>query len=460
MIIRYVPHQCKIQLQIIVRSEVTTMDVAAQLYNAVANDDINTLRDLLQNGADPDEMYQDMQNISSMNILHICANKGRLECAKLLVDAGATIKIRDQWGMTPVAYSVISNYPDVTDFLLSRCPDAGNTWDKFGKAPIHSALEYDRLECLEILLKHSAEVNIATMQGITPLMCLCATTDITHKKVMMSMLLDAGATIDCKDLGTKRTALQYAAIKKNVEDVETLISMGADVNTTDASGRTPLTNVMIENIRKSSDKSKIDDDVMAIIILLIQAGADLNMRICEHSNPLMVATLVGSESLMRLFLDFGASTDVNLATGITPLLAAVSQKNLSLAKLLVSSNCRLDVSGYVKVRRREEHEFDPFELAVHLELWDFVEIFVAFGYNLSKHTYLADSCHDQDVPARLKDNPEMLNLLRQLASAPLSLSRIAALCVRRCLSYTVNQRVHDLPLPTAIKMDILMSDIL
>ena len=94
---------------------------------------------------------------------------------------------------------------------------------------------------------------------------------------------------------------QYAAVKKNVQDVQTLIGLGANVNTVDASGRTPLTNVMFENIRKGSDKSFVDDDVMAIIVMLMQAGADLNMRFCEYSNPLMMATLLGSEPLMKIF---------------------------------------------------------------------------------------------------------------------------------------------------------------
>ena len=206
---RHVP---RIRALLIVRTESAKMEVSAQLYNAVADNNVDLLRTLLENGADPNELYEDMQNISSMNILHICANKGRIECAKLLVDAGAEVITRDQWGMTPVAYSVISNHPPVTDFLLSRCPRAANSFDKFGKSAIHTAIEYDRLESLEILLKHSADVNIGTMQGITPLMCLCGSKNVSNKERMMTMLIEAGTVIDNKDLGTKRTALQVKKI--------------------------------------------------------------------------------------------------------------------------------------------------------------------------------------------------------------------------------------------------------
>ena len=65
-----------------------------------------------------------------------------------------------------------------------------------------------------------------------------------------------------------------AAVNKNVEAVELLLSVGSNPNTVDTAGRCPLTNVILEHIRVHG-KHDIDPDVMSIIILLIQSGMEM-----------------------------------------------------------------------------------------------------------------------------------------------------------------------------------------
>ena len=49
---------------------------------------------------------------------------------------------------------------------------------------------------------------------------------------------------------------------------------------------------------------------MTIIVLLTQAGADLDLAVCEYSNPLVTAAFLQAPLLVRFFLDQGAEPNI------------------------------------------------------------------------------------------------------------------------------------------------------
>lgn len=104
--------------------------------------------------------------------------------------------------------------------------------------------------------------------------------------------------------------LQHAALTRKTKLVEMFLDAGADVNAVDGSGKTPLTCLMSEFIRPHTKFEDINPDVMAIIIMLMQAGADLNLTICEPSNALITAILLQIEPLVRYFICEGAQIDI------------------------------------------------------------------------------------------------------------------------------------------------------
>jgi ankyrin repeat protein len=86
--------------------------------------DPDLLRLLLQSGMNPD-----LPNWLHMTPLHdLCGRDGRgrpqphrIECANILLDAGATISARDEdYRSTPLAWAARANLPDMVELLLSR----------------------------------------------------------------------------------------------------------------------------------------------------------------------------------------------------------------------------------------------------------------------------------------------------------------------------------------------------
>ena len=58
--------------------------------------------------------------------------------------------------------------------------------------------------------------------------------------------------------------------------VQFLLNCGADPNSIDNSGRTPVSNIIWEHIRTHPGKREVDPDVMTIIHLLFIAGSSLD----------------------------------------------------------------------------------------------------------------------------------------------------------------------------------------
>lgn len=52
------------------------------LYYAVIENNVARLTELLQQGGNVDEFYEDTMNISSKSLLHVCCGKGNVECLK------------------------------------------------------------------------------------------------------------------------------------------------------------------------------------------------------------------------------------------------------------------------------------------------------------------------------------------------------------------------------------------
>ena len=179
--------------------------------------------------------------------------------------------------------------------------------------PLVYAARENCLECVELLLKAGANVNLQTNYGWTPL--LTATQNRHYK--LAAYLLDHGANPNIVNNGGW-SPLYLATDNRNIE--------GGDYPV-----RTP------------------DMDHLAYIKLLIAKGANVNQRVCgpastpthcvgdstetrtnftmqwlfeDGATPFLRAAQSGDVELMKLLLDHGADPHINTAHDVTPLAVA------------------------------------------------------------------------------------------------------------------------------------------
>lgn len=150
---------------------------------------------------------------------------------------------------------------------------------------------------------------------------------------------------------------------------------------------------------------------------------------------------------------------LSVISGITPLHAAIGNRDLQTTQLLLRYNASVAAKAMIRHKRQEERLCDPFEMAVDLLQWDIVNLLTEYGYNLSQHEYLRDSVFYDTIPAALKNDPSMFALLQETARKPPSLQKLVVLRVRDILKIDIPNKVQSLSLPNSLKSDISMVEI-
>lgn len=152
-----------------------------ELFKAVTNGDISTVKALLDRGANVNAVEEKY----GITPLHMAAYQGNMELVQLLLDRGANI----------------------------------NAKDKEGEAPLHSASNNGQLQVVKLLINKGADINSRTNHGWTPLHYAAA----IGSKEVAAILISRGANIKVR-ANDGKTTLDWAATKGHKEVVELLKS--------------------------------------------------------------------------------------------------------------------------------------------------------------------------------------------------------------------------------------------
>ncbi|XP_028336712.1 fibronectin type 3 and ankyrin repeat domains protein 1 isoform X1 [Physeter macrocephalus] len=167
---------------------------------------------------------------------------------------------------------------------------------------------------VKILVSNGTDVNLQNGSGKDSLMLACYAGHLD----VVKYLRRHGASWDTRDLGGC-TALHWAADGGHCSVIEWMIKDGCEVDIPDAgSGWTPLMRVSAV-----SGNQKVAS-------LLIDAGADVNMKDKDGKTPLMVAVLNNHEELVQLLLDKGADASVKneFGKGVVEMARVFDRKNV------------------------------------------------------------------------------------------------------------------------------------
>ncbi|ELR51222.1 Fibronectin type 3 and ankyrin repeat domains protein 1, partial [Bos mutus] len=182
--------------------------------------------------------------------------------------------------------------------LLVRILQGGNVKvdvpNKFGFTALMVAAQRGYTRLVKILISHGTDVNLQNGSGKDSLMLACYAGHLD----VVKYLRRHGASWDTRDLGGC-TALHWAADGGHCNVIEWMIGDGCEVDAVDAGSRwTPLMRVSAVSGNQE------------VASLLIDAGADVNVKDKDGKTPLMVAVLNNHEELVQLLLDRGADANV------------------------------------------------------------------------------------------------------------------------------------------------------
>lgn len=130
-------------------------------------------------------------------------------------------------------------------------------------------------------------------------------------------LVKGGAAIDeTNDNG--ETALSWAVYHCDVATTRTLVELGADVDHANHLGYSPLM-LTATPLRGKTLEEGTSEQRTTIARLLIEHGADVNLRSSNGKSALHFAALHGNADLIRILLDGGANPSSQDSQGFTPL---------------------------------------------------------------------------------------------------------------------------------------------
>ncbi|GMI85469.1 hypothetical protein HRI_002216200 [Hibiscus trionum] len=121
--------------------------------------------------------------------LCLAARKGEVRAIQRLIENGAAINGRDQYGWTALHRVSFKGRTDAVKMLIGKGIDI-NSRDEDGYTALHCAVESGHAEVVELLVKKGADVESRTNKGIKPLQIA----DSLHYAGISRILIHGGAT--------------------------------------------------------------------------------------------------------------------------------------------------------------------------------------------------------------------------------------------------------------------------
>jgi ankyrin repeat protein len=212
------------------------------------------------------------------------AREGCVECAKLLIAAGADPDLEDPHRVTPLNMALLNLHFEFAKYMIEAGADV-NKWDFYGRSPIYMA----------------ADVSTLPTKGNGAMAVLPSEDKLTALDVA-NLLFEKGANPNIqlkrrppyRDVPQDRsgdvilaqgaTALLRAARAGDAPFVDLLLKHGALVDLASKEGVTPLMAAAgVEfGTRVTRGRNRTNEGVLATMTLLLDAGANINARMVNE----------------------------------------------------------------------------------------------------------------------------------------------------------------------------------
>ena len=286
--------------------------------------------------------------MNDFTALHKAVDKGHVDVVQVLIDAGAEVDAKNKWRDSPLHLASKRGNMAIVKMLVEAGAEVSAT-DNKGATCLTMAVQHWHTETVRYLVGlKDVDVNSAVDGDFTALHWAITETYGTvgeGRAEMVQVLIDAGADVDTED-NTGRSPLHLASREGNMAIVKMLVEAGADVSATDNEGDTCLAMaaqlghtetvrylVGLKDVDVSSADQKqltalhkaVDEGHVDVVQVLIDAGADVDAKNDKGRTPLHLAC----ENENMQFWHWASS--------------GFAEKNIAILKMLVEAGA--DVSA-------------------------------------------------------------------------------------------------------------------
>jgi ankyrin repeat protein len=216
-----------------------------------------------------------------------------------------------------------------------------NLTDQFGFSLLVGAIRSGATEIADALIDAGADV---LLQGKQPGDALWIASAEGQLKMLEKLLSKARG--DDRLPKSLDVALRAGVLGGHVDLIPLLLAAGADINSRDESGQTPLMFAAIRGLEGTWEMQtkkeypqrpgRAKTDWRRMVETLWKAGANLNLQTKDGITALMAAAARGNFQICRLLVDSGADLTLKHTKGMTALGLAYAAGHQSITELLQS----------------------------------------------------------------------------------------------------------------------------
>ncbi|CAB0043472.1 unnamed protein product [Trichogramma brassicae] len=253
-------------------------------------------------------------------------------------------------------------HDDVVEFLKFG-QDPNCLVLKTGASPLHLALRHERKRIVELLLRRGSNPNLANKDGSTPLHTICSRKDSNCDLAELFFKIcddvNQPVQVDARDK-SGNTPLHAALQRKHFKVVELLLTRGANANSANEEGSTPLHNIC--NRYNDDDFGSKTLDVFLDINAELDQPVQLDVQDKKGDTPLHLALKKYNKKMAVLLLKYGASPNLTNEDGRTPLHIVCSDCWDDLARTFLKTID--DMQQTVEVDARDKKGWTPLHVAL------------------------------------------------------------------------------------------------
>ena len=224
----------------------------------------------------------------------------------------------------PLYYAALCGFQDLAKHLILKCPQHVNARGGYYVTPLVAALGGEHFQTAKILHDNGADPNVEGYLQTTALHSAAYYGDLQMVQVLLELNANVSSRKDTGDTPLHYLSLDFHSGPKhsqlhNVSRV--LLEHGADVNARNNGFSTAL--------HIAGQVGRID-----VVRVLLEHGADVNARKDDHSTALHSAARWGGFEVVRVLLEHGASVGAEDNDGETPIQWASRSGDSGIIKLL------------------------------------------------------------------------------------------------------------------------------
>ncbi|EXL63296.1 hypothetical protein FOCG_01653 [Fusarium oxysporum f. sp. radicis-lycopersici 26381] len=305
------------------------------LHNSVQDGNDGIMELLISKGADVsvvDDERQTPLNLASMS--------GNTKAARQLIDRGADISHETTAGFTPLSMASSRGHVELAKLLIKRGADVNQVVAN-GPPPLLLAVCDDHSELAELLIDEGAERTGIQIKGqVFSLLAMAA--GYGHLNTAKALISKGFNPTEAQPLLLAASYGSYSGFSRDFipetattspdfpclayhQVLELLLQSGADVNTSDVRGYTPLYMASLGGF--------ID-----IVEILTQKGAGLNVKTVAGETPLHASSAMGHLRVTQLLIQHGADAASKDNSGRNPLHYACRSGDLEVVNLIIGSS--------------------------------------------------------------------------------------------------------------------------